>query len=136
MKAIEFFNNTKKECLDDLFDFIRIPSVTRDRNAVKEAADWLMNRLKETADYAELLDTFGNPVIIAKWDPQNDNNIHQKVPCILFYGHYDVQPPEPLNKWISPPFEPEIRDGRIYARGVGDNKGQLFANLRAIECIH
>lgn len=136
MKALEFFNNTRKECLDDLFDFIRIPSVTRDRNAVKEAADWLMKRLKKTADYVELLDTLGNPVVLAKWNTQNNNNIRQKVPSILFYGHYDVQPPEPLDEWISPPFEPEIRDGRIYARGVGDNKGQLFANLRAIECIH
>ena len=132
MKGLDIFEKKKKEILDDLFDLIRIPSITREKEDVKKAARWLMNRLNETADYVELIETEGNPAIIAEWKAQiqKKNTI-----TLLFYGHYDVQPPEPLEQWDSPPFEPEIRDGRIYARGVGDNKGQLFANLCGIECV-
>ena len=132
MKSLKIFEDKKKEILDDLFDLIRIPSITRKKEDVKKATDWLVRRLQKTADYVEILETEGNPAIIAEWKAQ----IQKKdTITLLFYGHYDVQPPDPLDLWISPPFEPEIREGRIYARGVGDNKGQLFANLCGIECV-
>src|SRR5205085_1434374 len=75
----------------------------------------------------ELVPTKGHPMVVAR---------HQKAPgkpTVLLYGHYDVQPPDPLDKWVSPPFEPAIRDGRVYARGAGDNKGQHLAQILAIE---
>ena len=133
MSSQEIFERRKKQILEDLFDFIRIPSITRERKVVEVAANWIIERLNKTADYVELIETKGNPVVISEWKPQVEQD---KYITILFYGHFDVQPVEPLDKWISPPFEPEIREGRIYARGVGDNKGQLFANLCAIECVH
>jgi acetylornithine deacetylase/succinyl-diaminopimelate desuccinylase-like protein len=117
-------------------DFLRIPSITRNRESVEKAAHWIINRLKRTTDSVELIKTVGNPAIIAEWLPQIKSKSNQKLPTILFYGHYDVQPPEPLELWKSPPFEPTIREGRIYARGVGDNKGQLYAHLCAVECLH
>jgi acetylornithine deacetylase/succinyl-diaminopimelate desuccinylase-like protein len=136
MKRIEQLKNQKDKYLEDLFDFLRIPSITRDAEGVKKAAKWIKNRLDQTADYVEIIETKGNPVILAEWEPQIKHDSEQKKPVLLFYGHYDVQPPEPLDEWVSPPFEPEIREGRIYARGVGDNKGQLFANLCGIEWLH
>ncbi|MFX1536111.1 MAG: M20/M25/M40 family metallo-hydrolase [Promethearchaeota archaeon] len=136
MDAIEIFNTKEKNFLEDLFNLLRIPSISRDKNNVRRAANWLKKRLKQTADHVELVETTGNPAILAQWSPQINQELDKEKPTILFYGHYDVQSPDPLDQWISPPFEPEIRDGRIYARGVGDNKGQLFANLCAIECVH
>jgi len=133
MKAIETFNERREELLEDLFDLLRIPSITKNTSDVKKAANWLTERLRKTADYTEKIDTKGNPVVIVEWKAQQEQ---QEELTLLIYGHYDVQPPEPLDKWLSPPFEPEIRDGRIYARGVGDNKGQFFAHLAAIEILH
>jgi acetylornithine deacetylase/succinyl-diaminopimelate desuccinylase-like protein len=136
MNAFNIFHNEKKDYLEDLLKLLRIPSVSRDRNNIKKTADWLTNRLKQTADYIEQIETEGNPVIIAHWQPQSTSRLNKKTPTLLIYGHYDVQSPEPLDAWISPPFEPEIRGERIYARGAGDNKGQFFANITAIECVH
>ncbi|MBD3190880.1 MAG: M20/M25/M40 family metallo-hydrolase [Candidatus Heimdallarchaeota archaeon] len=138
MMSLDYFEEKKQEFLEDLFEIVRIPSVTAEREEVKKATSWLKTHLKRTADFVKVIETKGNPVIIGEWKPQRKSakENEKTVPTILFYGHYDVQPPEPLDKWLSPPFEPEIRDGRIYARGIGDNKGQFFAHLTAIECIH
>ena len=136
MDVIDFFENKKQEFLVELFDLVRIPSVSRDKEVIQIAANWLEDRLKQTADYVEQIPTASNPVIIAEWNPQITEISAPAPPTILFYGHFDVQPPEPLEEWLSPPFEPEIRDGRIFARGIGDNKGQFFAHLVAIECLH
>lgn len=136
MRAFDFFQDNKQVFMDDLFSLIRIPSVSRNKDEVQLAANWLEDRLKQTANYVEQIPTTTNPVILTEWKPQI-MEISAPIPyTILFYGHYDVQPPEPLDEWISPPFEPEIRDGRIFARGIGDNKGQFFAHLVAIECLH
>ncbi|OLS30519.1 MAG: Succinyl-diaminopimelate desuccinylase [Candidatus Heimdallarchaeota archaeon AB_125] len=136
MNTIEFFINNKQNFLNELFDLIRIPSISRHKDSVQTAANWLENKLRQTADYVEQIPTTGNPVILAEWEPQYLEISASSHPTLLFYGHYDVQPPEPLDEWISPPFEPEIRDGRIFARGIGDNKGQFFAHIVAIECLH
>ncbi|MHA2237562.1 MAG: M20/M25/M40 family metallo-hydrolase [Candidatus Hodarchaeales archaeon] len=126
----------KTQILDDLFQFLQIPSVSRDKQAVHRAATWLVDRLNLSSDVVQMVDTPGNPVILGEWYSQKKLNNDSKTLTLLIYGHYDVQPPEPLGSWISPPFEPEIRNERIYARGVADNKGQFFTHLVAIEDTH
>lgn len=134
-KMVDYFRDNKQAVQDDLFDFIRIPSISRNNEDVEKASLWLKRRLQDSTDFLKVVKTPGNPVILAGWEPNTPNEQDsRKASTVLFYGHYDVQSPEPLDQWISPPFEPEIRDGRIYARGVGDNKGQLFSHLVAIEC--
>ena len=133
MKPLEIFQLYKQNFFEELFDLLRIPSITKDSRAVAAAAEWLKDVLQQNADYVEIIQTEGNPVVLAEWKPQLKK---ETSPTILLYGHYDVQPPEPLDKWNSPPFEPEIREGRIYARGVGDNKGQFYAHYSAIKCLH
>ncbi len=94
-----------------------------------EVADYLLNWLNRMGFESRLMPTAGYPLVFGK-------HCHQPgTPTVLLYGHYDVQPPDPLEAWVSPPFEPQIRDGRLYARGVGDNKGQHFANLLALEVL-
>ncbi|MHA2073158.1 MAG: M20/M25/M40 family metallo-hydrolase [Candidatus Hodarchaeales archaeon] len=135
MKAKEYFHNRKKSYLDDLFELLKIPSITQDTMEVKNAATWLIKRLNLTASSVESFETPGNPIIFAHWVNQNPASMDKKPMTILFYGHFDVQSPEPLEMWDSPPFSPEIREGRIYSRGAGDNKGQFFAHLSAIESL-
>ena len=131
-EVVDYFTKRKQEFLDDLFDYLKIPSISNHEQGVRKAAIWLEKRLKSSADILKIVETSGNPVILAEWEP---NLSRDKYHTVLIYGHYDVQSPEPLDQWISPPFKPEIRDGRIFARGVGDNKGQHLAHIIAIECI-
>ncbi len=114
----------------ELFDFLRLPSVSaRSEHAgdVRKTAEWFAARCKDAGLETKTHDTPGHPIVLAEWRgaPQ--------APTLLVYGHYDVQPVEPLNLWTSPPFEPVIRNGRIYARGSVDDKGQLYLHLKAIE---
>lgn len=112
-----------------LIDYVRHPSISARNIGIREVAELLSGHLRALDMAVEEIDTPGHPMIFGQLgnDPAR--------PTILLYGHYDVQPPEPLEEWISPPFEPTIRDGRIYARGVADNKGQHFAQLLAIESL-
>ena len=115
----------------ELFEFLRIPSVSaRSEHAddTRRAAEWVVGALDRAGLEAELLDTAGHPVALGEWRGAGDS-----APTVLIYGHYDVQPPEPLDLWTSPPFEPALRDGRIYARGAADDKGQLFLHFKALE---
>jgi acetylornithine deacetylase/succinyl-diaminopimelate desuccinylase-like protein len=112
--------------LDDLLTCLRFPSVSTDskhRSDVRACAEWLMSKLMGMGLSAELHETQGHPILVAK------NNHLPGRRTVLLYGHYDVQPAEPLNEWLSPAFEPTIRDGRIYCRGATDNKGQLIAHV-------
>jgi acetylornithine deacetylase/succinyl-diaminopimelate desuccinylase-like protein len=121
---------TRDDALNDLIEFLRFPSVSADKQFkphVEACADWLLRRFKKAGLVAEKLPTGGNPVILARNDPKPDRK------TVLIYGHYDVQPPDPLELWQTPPFEPVIRDGRIFARGSTDNKGQIFAHLIGVE---
>lgn len=93
-----------------------------------QAADWLARRMEEIGLAAEIMPTPGHPVVLGEW-----KGAPEGAPSLLVYGHYDVQPPEPLELWDSPPFEPTERGGRIYARGSADDKGQLFMHLAALE---
>ena len=115
---------------DDLFAFLRFPSISAQsshENDMRACAGWLVEKLRRTGLEARLAETAGHPVVIGKSsrDPAKRT--------VLIYGHYDVQPPEPLEAWSSPPFEPEIRDGRIFARGSTDNKGQILAHILGVE---
>ena len=115
----------------ELFEFLRIPSISaRPEHAldVRDAALWVIGALEAAGLKAELLETDGHPVAFGEWLGAGDH-----APTLLIYGHYDVQPPEPVELWTTPPFEPALRDGRIYARGAADNKGQLFIQLKALQ---
>ena len=115
----------------ELFEFLRIPSVSaRSEHDLdtRRAAGWVVAALDRAGLSAELMETGGHPVALGEWRGAGAN-----APTVLIYGHYDVQPPEPLDLWTSPPFEPECRGGRIYARGAADDKGQLFIHLKALE---
>lgn len=117
--------------LDELGDFLRIPSVSaRSEHAVDvaQAAAWLHARLARIGFAVETLETPGHPVVLAEWRKAGAG-----APTVLVYGHYDVQPPEPLELWTSPAFEPTVRDGRLYARGSVDDKGQVWAHVAAVE---
>ncbi|MYE15473.1 MAG: dipeptidase [Gemmatimonadetes bacterium] len=115
----------------ELDEFLRIPSVSaksEHNRDTRRAADWVRDQLAGAGLTAEVFDTPGHPVVLGEW-----RGAGRDAPTILIYGHYDVQPPEPLELWDSPPFEPDIRDGRIYARGSADDKGQLFLHIKALE---
>ncbi len=117
----------------ELFDFLRIPSVSaRSENTpdVKRAAEWLAERMREAGLETSVEPTAGHPVVIGEWRKAGPN-----APTVLIYGHYDVQPAEPLDLWTTPPYEPDVRDGRIYARGSVDDKGQLYMHVKAIESL-
>jgi acetylornithine deacetylase/succinyl-diaminopimelate desuccinylase-like protein len=115
--------------LGGLIEFLKIPSVSTKPDHAPQmlrCANWLVDRLRLAKLKAEVRPTGGHPIVLAKNDHQPGR------PTVLFYGHYDVQPPEPLDKWTSPPFEPAVRNGAVYARGAVDDKGQVWANIEAV----
>ena len=114
--------------IERLLAYVARPSISAHGVGIGETADWLLAYLQEMGMEARLLTGAGWPFVYGR---RNGGDAH--APTVLLYGHYDVQPPDPLDEWVSPPFEPQIRDGRIWGRGVGDNKGQHFAQLLAIE---
>src|SRR6187455_1662618 len=134
MEAVQtYIQANRQRFLDELLDFLRIPSISADtkyKDDVLKAANWLSNELKRVGlDGVEIIPTKGNPIVYA------EKIISSKIPTILVYGHYDVQPPDPLNLWNSPPFEPVIKDDKIYARGACDDKGQVYMHVKAFEIM-
>ena len=119
--------------LDELFGLIRIPSISSDsrhKEDMVSAAAYLTNQLlKSGADHADIYPTTGHPVVFGQ------KIIDPRKPTVLVYGHYDVMPVDPLNLWNTPPFEPVIKDGKIYGRGSADDKGQLFMQVKAFEML-
>jgi len=110
-----------------VMDYVRHPSISAHNIGIQEVSEILVDMLTNLGFRTRSIPTAGHPMVLGRWE----NSIQS--PTIMFYGHYDVQPPDPLEEWISPPFEPTIRNNRIYARGIGDNKGQHFAQILAIE---
>jgi acetylornithine deacetylase/succinyl-diaminopimelate desuccinylase-like protein len=116
--------------LEDLFSFLRFPSVSTDSNHapdLRACAEWLLGKLSTMGLSAEIRETPKHPMVIAR---------NEHVPgrrTVLIYGHYDVQPVDPLNLWTSAPFQPEIREGKIWGRGAADNKGQMMAHVLGVE---
>ena len=117
--------------LDELKEWLRIPSISTDpayKAHVRDAAEWLAAQLRDIGtERVELMATDGHPIVYAEHFVSGD------LPTVLVYGHYDVQPPDPMDEWSSDPFEPEIRDGHIYGRGTSDDKGQVFMHVKALE---
>lgn len=124
----------KDRFIEELIEFLRIPSISADSQYSKEvdrAADWLMKALETLQmDRIEKFLTEGHPIVFA------EKKVDPAAPTVLIYGHYDVQPPDPLHLWTSPPFEPRIEDGKIYARGACDDKGQMYMHLKAAEILY
>jgi acetylornithine deacetylase/succinyl-diaminopimelate desuccinylase-like protein len=115
---------------EDLCELLRIPSVSADskhKDDVRRAGEWVYKQFQSLGLKAELLETPGHPVVYAESPPVAG------APTVLVYGHYDVQPPDPLNEWISPPFEPTRRNGNLYARGATDDKGQMLTHVKSAE---
>jgi acetylornithine deacetylase/succinyl-diaminopimelate desuccinylase-like protein len=126
----KYLSENDSRIRDELFDFLRIPSVSAksEHNAdTKRAAEWVKKSLDKIGVPAKIYPTKGHPVVIGEW--RNAPG----APTVLIYGHYDVQPAEPLDLWTSPAFEPTVRDGKIFARGSVDDKGQLFLHIKALE---
>ena len=119
--------NSKNALLDELVEFLSMPSIsaqTDDEGSFQECAEWVRSKLEEAGAEARLVETDGHPVVYAE--------IGSGDKTLLSYGHYDVQPPEPLELWESDPFKPEVRDGTIFARGVADDKGDVMARIQAL----
>lgn len=130
---IEYQQLHKDRFLAELLELLRIPSVSADskhKSDVRSCAEVVKHRLEEAgADRSILLETPGHPVVYA------EKIVDPAKPTVLVYGHYDVQPPDPLELWKSGPFDPVIRDGRIYARGACDDKGQVYMHIKAFETM-
>jgi acetylornithine deacetylase/succinyl-diaminopimelate desuccinylase-like protein len=131
--AVDFARNNQQRFLNELKDLLRIPSVsTLDEHKpdIKKAADFVASELRRIGmENVEIIPTKGHPLIYADW-------LHAAgKPTVLCYAHYDVQPAEPLDEWISPPFEPTERNGNLYARGAVDDKGQLWLEVKALESL-
>jgi acetylornithine deacetylase/succinyl-diaminopimelate desuccinylase-like protein len=124
-----YIEENRQSFIDRLIEYLRHPSISAYGEGMGEVADYLIDWLNRLGFNARLVSTPGWPMVMAKL-MQSPGKL-----TVLLYGHYDVQPPDPLEAWISPPFEPTIRNGRLYARGAGDNKGQHFAQLLAVESI-
>lgn len=127
----EYIDKNKDRYLDELFELLRIPSISTDsskKGEIRKAADFLISQLESMdLNRVELFETPGNPIVYGEHCPFDDK------PTVLIYGHYDVQPSDPDDLWDTPPFEPTIKDGLIYARGASDDKGQAFTHVKAIE---
>jgi len=126
-----YFVANQARARDELFEFLRIPSVSArsEHNAdTARAADWVAAALRKIGATATIHPTKGHPIVVGEW-----RNAPAGAQTVLIYGHYDVQPPEPLELWDSPPFEPTLRDGKIFARGSVDDKGQLYLHIKALE---
>ncbi|MBM7662137.1 acetylornithine deacetylase/succinyl-diaminopimelate desuccinylase-like protein [Bacillus mesophilus] len=128
-RVLSLVEERKDEYLEMLFTLLRQKSISSQNDGVVECADLLKGMMEDIGVSTQIFKTEGQPIIYGEimTDPSNLT--------ILFYGHYDVQPVDPLHQWLSPPFEPTIRNGKIYCRGVGDNKGQLITHLLAIKTM-
>ncbi len=125
----EYIEKNRESFIDRLSNYLRMPSISAHGEGIAETGQFLSEWLNGLGLETELIPTAGWPVVCGR------RNDAPGKPTVILYGHYDVQPPDPLEEWISPPFEPTIRNGRLYARGVGDNKGQHSAQLFAIESL-
>ena len=129
----KYVDANKQRFLDELFELLRFPSVSADpkyKDDVLKTADYVAAKLKEAgADKVEVCKTAGYPIVYG------EKIIDASSPTVLVYGHYDVQPPDPLELWKTPPFEPTIRDRKIYARGACDDKGQFYMHVKAFELM-
>ncbi|MFS0688843.1 M20/M25/M40 family metallo-hydrolase [Sporosarcina sp. 179-K 8C2 HS] len=123
----EIIEKNREAYIEKLFTLLRQKSISTQNDGITECAQLLKEMMGELGITAKIMKTEGHPVVFGEM--MKDENFF----TLLIYGHYDVQPPEPLDEWLSPPFEPTIRDGKIFCRGAGDNKGQLMAQLLGVK---
>lgn len=132
--ALRFVDGNLDRFRAELYDFLEIPSISAKSEHdgdTRAAADWFADKLGSAGLTTETVETEGHPIVVGE-----SRTAGPDAPTVLIYGHYDVQPPDPLELWTSPPFEPTERDGRIYARGSADDKGQLYMHVKALEAFH
>ena len=129
----KYIEENKDRFLSELFELLKIPSISSDstqKAEIMRAAAYLKEKFEASGvDKAEICETSGNPIVYA------EKIIDPSLPTVLIYGHYDVQPVDPIDLWDSPPFEPAIRDEKIYARGAADDKGQFYAHIKAFDAM-
>jgi len=126
----EYIKAHRSDFESDLFELLKIPSVSADSrhdSDTARAADWVADQFTRIGFETEQFQTEGHPIVLARSSPI------ENAPTTMVYGHYDVQPPDPLDEWISPPFEPTVRDGDVYARGATDDKGQMLTHIKSAE---
>ncbi len=126
----QYLEQQKNQFEEDLCELLRIPSVSTDpafRSEIDRAAEWVRGQFQRLGLETELIQNGGHPLVFAQSPPVPGR------PRVLVYGHYDVQPPDPLDEWISPPFEPARRDGNLYARGATDDKGQMLTHVKSVQ---
>jgi len=128
-----YIEANRQRFLDELFELLRFPSVSADpayAGDVQKAAEYVAQKLRDAgAEQVEICPTAGHPIVYG------EKIIGSDKPTVLVYGHYDVQPPDPLELWETPPFEPTVRDGKIFARGACDDKGQFYMHVKALELM-
>ena len=129
--VVEYINSNREKYVEELKDFLKIPSIStlaENKKDMLTAAEFVVNKLREAGmENVKIIETKGHPLVYADW-------LHAPgKPTVLVYGHYDVQPVDPINLWDSPPFEPVIKDGNIYARGATDDKGQMYMHIKSVE---
>lgn len=132
-KLAEYLDSKRDEHLNELLEFLSIPSVStksEHKPDIQRAAEWVANALRRAGlEKVEIVPTEGHPVVFAEWTGAPGK------PTVLLYGHYDVQPAEPLELWTSPPFQGTVRNGNLYGRGTADDKGQVHIHLKALEAL-
>ncbi len=130
--AMEYAKANESRFKTEFFDFLRIQSISTDKafeEEIQRGADWVVSRMKDIGiEKVEAVPTGGHPIVCGEWTGAGADK-----PTVLFYAHYDVQPADPLEHWDSPPFEPTARDGKVYARGIVDDKIGVYACLKAVE---
>src|SRR5205085_10679593 len=131
--AVTYARDNQQRFLGELKDLLRITSVStlpEHKDDVRRAAQFVADEMKRIGmEHVEVIPTAGHPLVYGDW-------LHAAgKPTVLCYGHYDVQPPDPLEQWVTPPFEPTIRNGNLYARGSADDKGQMYMHIKAIETL-
>jgi len=132
MTIQEYFEKNKDNFINQLIEFLKIPSISSEpqhKDDIRRCAEWLYNNIKNSGiDNVRIIETEGHPIVYAE-----NLEAGEDKPTILFYGHYDVQPVDPLELWNSNPFEPVINNGKLFARGSSDDKGQVFMHIKSIE---
>lgn len=132
MSAINYIEQNKDKFLEELLELLRIPSVSADskfKGDVRKAAEYLKDRFTDLGTNVEICETAGYPIVYA------EHIIDPSLPTVLVYGHYDVQPADPYELWDSPPFDPVVKNEKIYARGSADDKGQVYMHVKAYEAL-
>jgi acetylornithine deacetylase/succinyl-diaminopimelate desuccinylase-like protein len=129
----DYLREHQQQYLDELLEFLRIPSISslpEHKEDVHTAAEWVSARLNQAGmEDVQILETGGHPVVFGQW-------LHAEgKPTILIYGHFDTQPVDPIDLWSQPPFEPTLKDDRVYARGATDDKGNMLAPILAVEAL-